>query len=69
MVCKILERIVKANILQYLKTVSTLSDSQHRFILRYVCLTNLIVAEEFITGMADQSEPVDVVYLNFSKAS
>ncbi len=32
------------------------------------CLTNLIIAEELITGMTDQGEPVDVVYLNFSKA-
>ncbi len=32
------------------------------------CLTNLIIAEEFITGITDQGEPVDVVYLDFSKA-
>ncbi len=35
---------------------------------RRSCLTNLIVAEELITGMPDQSEPVDVVYLDISKA-
>ncbi len=28
----------------------------------------MIVAEELITGMTDQGEPVDVVYLDFSKA-
>ncbi len=27
-----------------------------------------IIAEELITGMTDQGEPVDVVYLDFSKA-
>ncbi len=31
-------------------------------------LTNLIVAEELITGMTDQGERVDVVYLDFSSA-
>ncbi len=31
-------------------------------------LTNLIIAAELITGMTDQGEPVDVVYLDFSKA-
>ncbi len=67
-VCKILERNVKANILQYLKTASILSDAQHGFMPRRSCLTNLIVAEELITGMTDQGEPVDVVYLDFSKA-
>ncbi len=64
----ILEKIVKANILQYLKTGSILSDAQHGFMPRRSCLTNLIVAEELITGMTDQGEPVDVAYLDFSKA-
>ncbi len=63
-----MERIVKANILQYLKTASILSDAQHGFMPRRSCLTNLIVAERLITGMTDQSKPVDVVYLDFSKA-
>ncbi len=66
--CKILERILKANILQYLKKASFFSDAQHGFVPRRSCLTNLIIAEELIIGMTDQSEPVDVVNLNFSKA-
>ncbi len=65
--CKILERILKANILQYLEKASLLSDAQHGFVPRRSCLTNLIIAEELITGMTDQGEPVDVVYLDFSK--
>ncbi len=32
------------------------------------CLTNLIIAEGLITFKTDQGEPVDVVYLDFSKA-
>ncbi len=44
--CKILERILKANILQYLKKASLLSDAQHEFVPRRSCLTNLIIAEE-----------------------
>ncbi len=40
----------------------------HRFVPRRSCLTNLIKAEELIIGMTDQGEPVDVVYLDFSKA-
>ncbi len=65
MVCKILERIVKANILEYLKTASILSDVKHGYMPRRSCLTNLIVAEELIHIMTDQVEPVDVVYLDF----
>ncbi len=59
---------MKANTLQYLKTASILSDAQHEFMPRRSCLTNLIIAEELITGRTDQGEPLDVVYLDFSKA-
>ncbi len=31
-------------------------------------LPTLIVAEELVTGMTDEGEPVDVVYVDFSKA-
>ncbi len=67
-VCKILERILKGNILQYLKAASLLSNAQHGFVPRRSCLTNLNIAEALVTGMTDQGEPVDVVYLDFSKA-
>ncbi len=67
-VCKTLERIVKANILQYLETASLFSDAQHGFMPRRSNFTNLIITEELITGMTDQGEPVDLVYLDFSKA-
>ncbi len=66
--CKILERILKANILQYLKKAALLGDAQHEFVPRRLCLTNLIIAKELITEMTDQGEPVDGVYLDFSKA-
>ncbi len=46
---------------------SILSDAQHGFMPRRSCLTIVIVAEELITSMTDQGEPVDVVYLDFSK--
>ncbi len=35
---------------------------------RRSCLTNLIIAERFITDTTDQAEPVDVVNIVFSKA-
>ncbi len=68
MVSKILEIIVKASILQYLKTVSFLSGAQHGFMPRRSRLTNLIVAEELITGMTDQGEPIYFAYFDFLKA-
>ncbi len=34
---------------------------------RRSCLTDPILAEELVSGITDQDEPVDVVYLDFSK--
>ncbi len=45
---------------------ASISAHQHGFMPRRSCLTNLIVAEEFITGITDQGETVDVFYLDFS---
>ncbi len=49
-VCKILEKILKLNILYYVKTASLLSDAQHGFVPRRPCLTSLIIADDLITG-------------------
>ncbi len=45
-----------------------LRDAHYGFMPRRSCITNLIVAEELITGMTDQGEPVDVVCLDVSNA-
>ncbi len=47
------------NILHYLKAAYLLSDAQYGFVPRRSYLTNLIIAEEFIIGMADQTESVN----------
>ncbi len=44
-VCKILEGILKANILQYFKTATLFSDAQYGFVPRHSYLTNLIIAK------------------------
>ncbi len=37
-------------------------------VTRRLYLNNLIIAEMLIIGLTDQGEPVDIVYLDFSKA-
>ncbi len=51
---------VKENILQHLKAASFFSHAQHGLVYRLSCTTTLIIA--------DQGEPVDVVYLGLSKS-
>ena len=45
-----------------------LLSSQHGFLSGRSCLTNLLEYLEYITSEIDNKKPVDVVYLDFSKA-
>ena len=48
---------------------SLINASQHCFLSRRSCLTNLLEFLEFVTSAVEQSKPVDVIYLDFQKAS
>ena len=43
-------------------------DTQHGFSKGRSCLTNLLNYLEQVTKYVDESNPVDVLYLDFSKA-
>ncbi len=63
-----METILKEAILRHLQTMASLSHTQHGFILRRSCLTNLLLAEEEITHVMDAGEEVDSIFLDFAKA-
>ena len=44
-----------------------LNETQHGFISKRSCLTNLLQFIEKITDFIDQGYPVDVVFLDFQK--
>ena len=60
-VCNILESIVKDSIINYINVNNLLNETQHGFISKRSCLTNLL---QFI----DQGYPEDIVFLDFQKA-
>jgi len=66
--CKMMESIVKEEIMDHLTRHHLLKDSQHGFLPGRSCATNLIVTMDKITKAVDNGEPVDLVYLDFSKA-
>ena len=66
-VCKVLESIVRDNILEHVKEYKLIKESQHGFLKRS-CLTNLLDFLEFVTNYIDQGYPIDVIYLDFQKA-
>ena len=65
---KILESIIKDNIVSHLEKLSLIRDSQHGFRKGRSCLTNLLDFMETITQYLDAGQPVDLVYLDFAKA-
>jgi len=67
-VCKIMERIVKDNVVEHLNEYKVIKGSQHGFTRGRSCLTNLLEFFEEVYEMIDEGKPVDVIYLDFAKA-
>jgi ribonuclease P/MRP protein subunit RPP40 len=67
-VCKIMESILKDVIVGHLEKHELIRDSQHGFTQGRSCLTNLLEFLEEVTVNLDEGKPVDVIYLDFSKA-
>jgi hypothetical protein len=65
---KILESIIKDNIVNHLEKFNLIRDSQHGFRKGRSCLTNLLDFMETVTQYLDVGQPVDLVYLDFAKA-
>jgi len=67
-VCKLLETVVKDQIVAFLNEEDTVSDKQHGFVKGRSCLTNLLEVFEHWTTCLDEGYGVDVVYLDYRKA-
>ena len=66
--CRIMESCIKDEIVDHLVTNALIKDSQHGFMKNKSCTTNLLEFIEKLTAMNDLGHPIDVVYLDFSKA-
>ena len=67
-VCKIMESLIKDEIVGHLEKFELIKSSQHGFIKGRSCLTNLLDFFNEITRLLDSGKPVDVIYLDFAKA-
>ena len=67
-VCKVMEKLVKESIVAHLNKRNLIRESQHGFMEGKSCLTNLLSFLETATSYSDQGLPVDILYLDFSKA-
>ena len=67
-ICKVLESILRDSILIHLSAQTLLLQSQHGFTEGKPCLTNLLLFVDDVTKATDEGKPIDMIYLDFSKA-
>ena len=67
-ICKILESIVRDHIIKYLKINAIITPSQHGFVRKRACMTNLLETLDVITDAVNKGKSVDLVLLGFAKA-
>ncbi|KAK4807129.1 hypothetical protein QYF61_018470 [Mycteria americana] len=65
---RIMEEVILGVIEKHLTDNAVISHSQHGFTRGKSCLTNLISFYDKVTHLVDQGKPVDVGFLDFSKA-
>ena len=67
-IVRIMERIIKQKMLLHMKTNKLINPSQHGFLPKKSTSTNFVAYLDYITRKLDEDQPVDVLYLDFSKA-
>ena len=67
MICKLLERLVKDHMVDFLVRHKLLNSSQQEFLKARSSLTNMLCFLEEITKWIDEGLPVDIIYLDFQK--
>jgi len=66
---KVLETVLLESIFEHMKDKKMIWTSQHEFTKGISFLTNLIAFQNEVTILVDKRRVVDVVYLDFNKAS
>ena len=64
--CKIMESLIKEQMLAHLETNSVVTDAQHGFMSSRSCLTNLLESLEHWTKALDEGYGIDILYLDFN---
>src|SRR2546425_5338436 len=64
---KILEKIIKEEIVKFLEDNKKITRSQHGFRSKKSCLTNLLHFMERILEQVDENEPVDIFFFDLQK--
>ena len=66
--CRVMESIIKDDIVDHLTTNQLIKDSQHGFMSKKSCTSNMLEFFETLTAETDEGNPLDIIYLDFAKA-
>ena len=67
-VCKVLESIIKAHMMEHLLSNDLISERQHGFVPKKGCSSNLLESVESWLNSLEQGDSVDIFFLDYSKA-
>jgi hypothetical protein len=67
-VCKLCEKIIRDKLMSYLLNMNLLSDNQYGFRPKRSCNIQLLEILDRWAESVDEGSPIDVIYLDFSKA-
>ena len=59
---------MRDEIMEQLLDFNLIKNTQHGFVERRSCLTNLLTFLEYVTNYVDQGFPIDVIFLDSQKA-
>jgi hypothetical protein len=65
--CKIFESLVIDDLMSHLLDNGLLNPSQHGFMSKKSCMTNLLEFFEVVTSVVDNGDAVDAVFLDFPR--
>ena len=68
-ICKLMESLLRDQIMSFLNYNKLLNEHQHAFRSGRSCVTQLIDVLDAWIGMLEEDEGVDVAYLDFNKHS
>jgi len=67
-ICKVVESVLRDELVHHLESHNLLQNSQHGFRKGFSCATNLLTFLETVTAYIDEKSNVDAVYLDLAKA-
>ena len=62
-VCKVLESIIRESIIEHMTSNNLISNTQHGFLPKRSCVTQLLTSMEYWTDEMQKGNPVDVLYI------